>query len=119
MKKTLILGASLHKERYANMAIKRLKDLNFWVVGIGSVEGNINGVNIYSHEISIDDIHTVSIYLNPGNQVGYYDYVIKLNPKRVIFNPGAENKAFETLLTQHRIPFERSCTLVLLSTGQF
>jgi len=119
MKKTLILGASLHQQRYAYMAIRQLMDLNFWVAGIGSAEGNINGVNIYTHEISIDDIHTVSIYLNAGNQQGYYDYVIKLNPKRVIFNPGAENREFEALLKQHRIPFERSCTLVLLSTGQF
>lgn len=119
MIKTLILGASLHQERYANTAIRRLVHMNFWVVGIGSEEGNIEGVNIYSHEISIDDIHTVSIYLNPRNQLGYYDYVIKLNPKRVIFNPGAENMEFEELLARHHIPFERSCTLVLLSTGQF
>ena len=119
MKRTLILGASLNKDRYACMAIRQLTDMKMWGVGIGSTAGNINGFNIYAHEISVDDIHTVSIYLHPANQKGYYDYVIKLNPKRVIFNPGAENREFEVLLSQHHIPFERSCTLVLLSTGQF
>ncbi len=119
MKKTLVLGASLDKQRYAFMAISRLTGMNFWVIGIGSKEGIINNCHIHTSQIPIDDLHTVSIYLNARNQEGYYDYIINLKPKRVIFNPGAENIQFEILLVKNQIHFEKACTLVLLSMGQF
>jgi len=119
MKKTLILGASLDKQRYAFMAIGRLISMDFPVIGIGSKEGMIDSCRIHTSQIPIDDLHTVSVYLNVRNQEEYYDYIVNLKPKRVIFNPGAENIQFETLLTQHQIHFERACTLVLLSMGQF
>ena len=119
MKKTLVLGASLDKHRYAFMAINRLTSMDFDVIGIGSKEGIINGCQIHTSQIPIDDLHTVSVYLNPRNQEEYYDYIINLKPKRVIFNPGAENIQFEVLLKKHQIEFERACTLVLLSMGQY
>lgn len=119
MIRTLVLGASLNKTRYAHLAIQRLERQNFWVVGIGSRKGMVGGASIHTNKISLENIHTVSIYLNPENQEEYYNYVVELNPGRVIFNPGSENPRFEALLTHHKIPFERSCTLVLISTGQF
>lgn len=119
MRKTLILGASLHKERYAYMAITRLINKKIGVVGIGSVAGNINDCKIFTTQIPLEGIHTVSIYLNAKNQEEYYDYIISLNPKRVIFNPGAENVNFEILLDKNRINFERACSLVLLNMGQY
>lgn len=119
MIRTLVLGASLQKERYANMAIKRLINRELWVVGIGSREGNVGDCHIYSTQIELNNIHTVSIYLNAKNQEGYYDYIIRLNPKRVIFNPGSENVNLETLLIKNKIFFERACTLVLLNLNQY
>lgn len=119
MIKTLVLGASLQKERYANMAIKRLTNRKLWVVGIGSREGNVGDCHIYSTQIELNNIHTVSIYLNPKNQEEYYDYIIRLKPKRVIFNPGSENVNLEALLAKNRIFFERACTLVLLNLNQY
>jgi predicted CoA-binding protein len=119
MKKTLVLGASLNKQRYAFMAISRLTSMDFWVIGIGSKEGIINNCHIHTSQVPIDDLHTVSIYLNARNQEEYYDYIVNMKPKRLIFNPGAENIQFEVLLAKHQIKFERACTLVLLSMGQF
>ena len=52
-------------------------------------------------------------------QESYYDYILKLNPKRVIFNPGTENVHFAYILTKNFIKWENSCTLVLLSTNQY
>jgi len=119
MIRTLVLGASLHKNRYAHLAIRRLQHQNFPVVGIGSRTGMVGETSIHTEKIPLKNIHTVSIYLNPENQEEYYSYIVDLNPDRVIFNPGTENPRFEALLSHHKIPFERSCTLVLISTGQF
>ena len=62
------------------------------------------------------NIDTVTLYLNPKRQEEYYDYIISLQPRRVIFNPGTENMEFIKLLKNNQIESEIACTLVLLST---
>ena len=65
------------------------------------------------------DIDTVTLYLSEKFQQEYYDYILSLHPKRVIFNPGTENPEFEELLKENHIDPVENCTLVLLSTGQY
>jgi len=119
MKKTLVIGASLNPSRYSNIAIKRLKSYNHDVVAFGLRQGDVNGVNIDTELMPYKTIDTVTLYLNPKRQEQYYDYIIGLNPKRVIFNPGTENPDFYSKLKANGIKSEVACTLVLLSTGQY
>ncbi|MBP8792693.1 MAG: CoA-binding protein, partial [Lutibacter sp.] len=58
-------------------------------------------------------------YLSAENQVQYYNYILSLKPKRVLFNPGTDNDELEDLLTENGIAFELACTLVLLSIQQY
>ena len=92
VKKTLVLGASLNPDRYSNMAVKRLLLNNINVKAIGSKIGTIDKVLIEKDFINFNNIHTVTLYLNSVRQRDYYDYIISLNPKRVILNPGTENE---------------------------
>jgi predicted CoA-binding protein len=117
--KTLVIGASLKPNRYSNMAIMKLKQLEIETVAIGLKSGLVDDVIIETEKIKFDQIHTVTLYLNPKRQEEYYNYIINLNPKRVIFNPGTENPEFYQLLDKHNIKYEIACTLVLLSTNQY
>lgn len=119
MKKVIVLGASLDNSRYSNMAIKKLKLKEYDVIGIGSRAGEVEGISILTQPKYINDVHTVTIYLNPINQRSYYDYVVEIKPERIIFNPGAENKEFEILLDSQQISFAKACTLVMLGLNQF
>lgn len=119
MKKTLIIGASLKEERYSNKAIKKLQEKKVPTVSIGLREGKIGDVVVSTEKYIYENIHTVSLYLNSKRQKEYYEYIIGLNPKRVVFNPGTENTEFYKLLIKANIPYEEACTLVLLSTNQF
>ena len=119
MKKVLVLGASLNANRYSNMAIKKLLLKGFEVIGIGAKEGKVERLTILTEQKAMSDIHTVTVYLNPVNQRLYYDYILEMNPKRVIFNPGSENKEFEILLAKNDIQYEKACTLVMLSLNKF
>lgn len=119
VKKTLVLGASLNPDRYSNMAVKRLLLNNINVKAIGSKIGTIDKVLIEKDFINFNNIHTVTLYLNSVRQRDYYDYIISLNPKRVIFNPGTENEDFYLLLKNESIDYIEACTLVLLSTNQY
>lgn len=119
MKMTLVLGASLKTDRYSNYAIHSLINSKYEVIGVGLKEGEIDGVKIYEGMPSFEDVHTITLYLNPKRQENYYNYIVSLKPQRVIFNPGTTNTALERILSKNGIAFENSCTLVLLSTGQY
>lgn len=118
-KKTLVLGASENPARYSNLAIKRLLSQQHPVVAIGKKKGSVNSVAIETEQKPFDDIDTVTMYLNPLSQQEYYDYILSLHPKRIIFNPGAENDELAELAQKNGIEPMEACTLVLLSTGQF
>ncbi|WP_458627350.1 CoA-binding protein [Winogradskyella sp. PC D3.3] len=118
-KRTLVIGASLKPERYSNIAIKRLRSYNHEVKAFGLKSGTVEDVSIDTELMPYKHIDTVTLYLNPQRQKPYYDYIIGLHPKRVIFNPGTENPEFYNLLKQQHIMYEEACTLVLLSTGQY
>ena len=113
-KKTLLLGGSMNPNRYAFLAIHQLLAKGYVVRAIGKRQGSVNSVKIHNSKKKFKNIDTVSIYLNKNNQREYYDYIINLNPNRVVFNPGSENKELEKLLDQYNINFERSCMLVKL-----
>jgi hypothetical protein len=89
------------------------------VIPIGYKAGEVNGLPIIPGKPEIIGLHTISLYLNPTNQEFFYEYILKLNPKRVIFNPGTENPILQDKLDQKKIFWEEACTLVLLTTGQF
>jgi predicted CoA-binding protein len=118
-KKTLVLGASQNPERYSFLAVQQLAKHQHPVVAIGKANGNVDSVEIETDKKPLNDIDTVTLYLNPANQKEYYDYIFSLHPKRIIFNPGAENYELEQLANQKGITTVEACTLVLLSTGQY
>ncbi len=117
--RTLVIGASIRKERYSYKAIQKLRKLNLDVCALGLNKGEIMDVKIQTKPINFKKIHTVSIYLKPLNQFQYLNYIIKLSPKRVIFNPGSENQILMNKLEEKKISCENSCSLVLLSTNQY
>lgn len=119
MKKTLVLGASLNPSRYSNLAINKLTSHGHQVEAVGLKPGEVAGVSISTEKKSFKNIDTVTLYLNPKRQVEYYDYILSLNPKRVIFNPGTENPEFYKILDENNIFSEVACTLVLLGTNQY
>jgi len=116
---TLVLGASLKPQRYSNLAINRLRTNNIKTRAVGLRKGMINDVIINTGKPVFTDIHTVTLYLNPKRQKEYYNYIIALMPKRVIFNPGTENEELMDLLKKNNIDFEVACTLTLLATNQY
>jgi predicted CoA-binding protein len=118
-KKTLVLGASANPTRYSFLAINKLRAYRHPVVAVGLKESLIGDVPVQLDTALIPDLDTVTLYLNPKNQKGYYDYIVSQHPHRVIFNPGAENPEFEKILTDNGIKVVEACTLVLLGTGQY
>ncbi len=119
MKKTLVLGASDNPARYSYEAVTRLRRYGHEVVAVGRKAAEVAGVTIVTEPPTVDNVDTVTLYLNPTAQESYYDYILSLHPKRIIFNPGTENDALIELAEQNGIEPVEACTLVMLSTGQY
>ena len=117
-KKVLVVGASKNPSRYSNKAMIRLMENNYEVFAFGNRHGKVMGIEI-STEFPNMQIDTLTIYLNSKNQKQYYNNIINLNPKRIIFNPGAENEELSIIARQKGIEVMNACTLVMLSIGNF
>lgn len=120
-KKTVIIGASTNPSRYAHTAAIMLKERDVPFVPVGIKTGIISGEKILNlrDKPSIPDVHTVTLYVGPKNQIEWYDYILSLKPDRIIYNPGTENQEFMEMAEKEGIDVLEACTLVLLSTNQY
>ncbi len=118
-RKTVILGASDNPSRYSFLALNNLRKHGHPVVAIGRKPAVVADVSIETGQPKEKEVDTVTLYLNPDHQKEYYDYIISLHPRRVIFNPGTENDELREKLNKAGIESMEACTLVLLSTGQY
>ena len=118
-KKTVVLGATPNPSRYAYLATNRLKEYNQPVVPVGIRQGEIGGTEILQGTPPIEEVDTVTLYLGAPRQKQYYEYILSLEPKRIIFNPGTENPELVQLAKEQGIESVRGCTLVMLAVGDY
>lgn len=118
-KTTVVIGASPNAERYSYKATISLQNHQHTVYPVGLRKGTINGLEIITDKPALENIDTVSLYVGPDNQPYWYEYILSLKPKRIIFNPGTENLEFEKMAADKGIETEEACTLVLLSIKQY
>ncbi|GJM29922.1 MAG: CoA-binding protein [Cyclobacteriaceae bacterium] len=119
--KTLVFGASPNNYRYSNIATLRLQQSGIEVIPTGINPGTIGGqiITDLNKKTIHQDIHTITMYLNPRNQQSWYQYILDLRPNRIIFNPGSENPEFYKLLDQAGIHYQEDCTLVMLASNSY
>jgi predicted CoA-binding protein len=119
MKKTVIIGASVNPERYAYKAAQMLLKFGHEICLYGLRAGQVNDIPIQTSLTHCEQVDTVTLYVSEKNQAEYIPFILALKPKRVIFNPGTENPAFEKHLTAAGIEPIEACTLVMLRTNQY
>jgi predicted CoA-binding protein len=118
-KKTVVLGASPNPVRFSYKAVKSLMRHEQEVVAVGFREGLIEEQPILMGHPPVDNVHTVSIYIGSSRQMEYYDYILSLKPKRVIFNPGTVNPEFMGRLKKEGIEPVSGCMLVMLNEDTY
>ncbi len=119
--KVAVLGASPNPERYSNMAVRLLRGHGHDVVPVNPGHAEVEGLSAVRHlsDLAAGTIDTVTVYLQSAVSDGMGDALEVLAPRRVIFNPGAENPKLAARLSEAGIDVVEACTLVMLRTGQF
>ena len=118
--KVAVIGASNKPHRYSYQAVVLLKEKGHEVYPVHQRIKDIEGIQVYPSINDIKDfIDTVTLYVNAevSNTLG--KDIIAKNPRRIIFNPGAENPELESKAREKGIIIINACTLVMLKTGQF
>jgi predicted CoA-binding protein len=120
-KNTVVVGASTDPSRYAYMAAESLLRHGHTVYPIGLRKGKVAGLDILllSDKPALKEIDTVTLYVGPQNQHAWTDYILSLNPKRIIFNPGTESDTLIDHAKEKGIECVIGCTLVMLSIGNY
>lgn len=120
-KKTVVVGATPNTSRYAFLASEMLASYQHPIVPIGIKTGEMLGQPILNinDRPTISDVDTITMYIGPQHQAPYYEYLLSLQPKRIIFNPGTENPEFEKLAEESGVEAMEACTLVLLRSNQY
>lgn len=121
LKKTVIIGATTDRSRYAYIAASMLTNYNHPIVPIGIKKGELFGTAIQDiyEKPAVKDVDTITLYIGPQRQPEWYDYLLSLKPKRIIFNPGTENDTLEEMASENGIEVVHGCTLVMLRSGQY
>ncbi len=119
--KSVIVGSVPKPYRYAYQAAEMMERRKLDFVPLGIQEGEVMGQKIlnFYDKPQINDVDTLTLYINPERQKEWYDYMLSLNPKRIIFNPGTENQEFKRMAEERGIMCIHACTLVMLSTGEY
>lgn len=120
-KKTVIIGASPNPSRYAFLAAEMLQDAGYEIVPVGIKTGSVLGIEIQDlrQKPTIKEVDTVTLYIGPRHQPEWYDYILSLKPRRIIFNPGTENIEFQKMVAEAGAEALEACTLVMLRTHQY
>ncbi len=118
--KVAVIGASNKPHRYSYQAVVLLKETGHKVYPIHRKIKEIDGIPVVPTIEEVNDlIDTVTLYINAvfSNAIG--KDIIAKKPKRIIFNPGAENLELANEAREQGIDTINACTLVMLKTGQF
>ncbi len=116
----VVLGASPKPERYSNLAVRRLKEQGHHVIPVHPREALIESlpaVPVLGDIVA--PVDTLTVYVNPARSAALAQAVLKLRPRRAIFNPGAEAPTLQARLRQAGVEVVEGCTLVMLQTGTF
>lgn len=117
----VILGLSDDSERYSHMAMKLLQQYGYNnIIGVNPSLSDVEGVKVVP---KVDDVstrpHTLTVYVNPRRLEPMIPGILKLNPQRIILNPGTESKQLRQAAQEQGIAVEEACTLVMLRSRQF
>ena len=105
------------------MAMRMLEDCGYALRLVSPRLTQIEGRRVYPNLSTLRDeepaIDTVTMYVSAAISSPMAADLLALAPRRIIWNPGAENLTLATTMREAGIETIEGCTLVLLRTGMF
>ncbi|MHA3774000.1 CoA-binding protein [Verrucomicrobiota bacterium sgz303538] len=120
MKNVVVLGATPKVDRFAYRAMQMLKAHGHRAIPVNPAFSEVLGEPCHR---SVADVHepidTVTMYVGSKRSEPMITEIIDAKPRRIIFNPGAENDHLAAEAARNGIEVLHDCTLVMLQSGTF
>lgn len=118
--KVAVLGASPKPDRFSFKAVRMLKEYGHKPIPVHPAGHTVDGVaGIKTLDDIKEPVDTLTVYVNSSISNEQTEQILRINPRRVIFNPGAENEELAKKLEDVGIEVVRNCTLVMLIQGLY
>ena len=115
-----VLGASPKPDRYAYRAMEMLREYGHRAIPVSPAFPEILGQKCYASIAEVPEkLDTATLYLGKARSDPLIDEILQANPRRIIFNPGAENADLAEQARERGIEVIEGCTLVMLRSGTF
>ena len=102
------------------MAMQRLQQRGYRPIPVNPAFEEVLGERCYKQISDVKDpIDTVTMYVGAARSTPLIQEIVAAKPRRIIFNPGAENPQLAEEAKKHGIEVVEGCTLVMLGTGMF
>ena len=116
----VVLGATPKEDRYAHKAMQMLGEYGHHAIPVNPAFDTVLGEKCYPGIAQVPGpIDTVTLYLGEARSEPLIPEILAAKPRRIIFNPGAENPHLASEAQARGIEVVEGCTLVMLRTGQF
>jgi predicted CoA-binding protein len=118
----VVLGASARPERFANRAQRRLHAAGHRVLPVNPALDRVEGIPVVRLDALVaarTPVDTVTVYLRGDRLAPLMDRLVRLAPRRVLLNPGADDPDTVVALREQGLRVQCDCTLVLLDQGTF
>src|SRR5947209_7936578 len=115
-----VVGASPKPDRYAYRAMEMLREYGHHPIPVNPAFPEVLGETCYASITEIPhSLGTATLYLRKARSDKLSDQILQAHPRRIIFNPGAENPELAARAEKAGIEVVEGCTLVMLRTGLF
>lgn len=113
----LILAASHKHHLISNLTANYLSNKGHLLYTFSELLVFDNAIHLYKEIDHNQQIDTLCVFLQPKKQIPFYDKILSLNLKKIIFTPGTENQELEHLAQKQNINIIRGCAIALYSMG--
>ncbi|MDQ3622496.1 MAG: CoA-binding protein [Verrucomicrobiota bacterium] len=116
----VVLGATPKTDRFAYRAMKMLREYGERPIPVNPAFKEILGETCYASISEVPEpIDTVTVYIGAARSEALIAEIVSARPRRIIFNPGAENERLAREAEATQIQVVHDCTLVMLQAGAF
>jgi predicted CoA-binding protein len=108
-----IIGASTHRHKFGNKAVRAFRDAGWQVFPVNRRAGHIEGLAANAHVSEIPvALDQVSIYLHPADTLEALDGVAEVGPGEVWLNPGSDDPRVVARCQELGLNVRRGCSIV-------
>ena len=113
MKTVAVVGASNHREKFGNKALRAFRDEGYTVVPINPHESEVEGIAAYRSVLDVPGpIDMATVYVQPEVAYRLLDEFERKQIPEIWVNPGAESDELLTEARRRKLNVIAACSII-------